>query len=226
MANIIAAKEFLENIAIKEKKERIAAFALKLPLPQPLISIIVNKVLWRAETEVLWANRDRYRHFVDQVLSNSGLQEVDPVRRLIVIDWFSCVLRKVAVFELSKCPDVVVFDESLSQKALAMCVSKGKHLREYAEIYFESMPVPDALVHCSLDVDATIQRLKNRHKVIQPHHGVSEGELVNIVEAQISVAATGAAILKKRGVLVIDVDMGNSISVNAKKVLRLLGGLR
>ena len=136
-AELKLAREYLDNIPNKNKKELLAKIALSNALFEPLRSTIVNKIINRIGSETIWANREKNNEFLNQALLGACIEEKDPIRRLMGINWFFDVVKTVAVVENSDYEDIVLFDESLSQKVYGVTYHDKELEIKEIEMYFK-----------------------------------------------------------------------------------------
>lgn len=221
-ADLKLAREYLNNIPKKNIKEILAVGTLNNIFLKPLHPIIVDKVIRRVEDESIWAEREQYSEFLNQALLGACVEEKDPVRRLMGANWLFDVIKKVAVVENSKFDDVVLFDESLSQKIYGVTYHDTELDRQEIEMYFNLMPKPLHLVYCYLTPDRVLERLNSRSKVIPSHRGLDETNLLNKITIQMQIAEIGYQVLKSRGINIVELDMQDSINKNAEKLVHLL----
>lgn len=224
-AELKIAREHIKKLSTKNKKVFLARLALNNIFFKPLHPTIVDKVINLVENEIIWDNKIKYTEFLNQAVLGACLEEKDSLRRLMGINYFFKVMKTVVLFENSKYDEIVILDESLSQKVCGLTHYKESYFEKQTKEYFSCIPVPDLLIHCKLDIKTTLQRLITRYKTIPAHRNITKAELLEVVKIHNKIANIGAKILKQRNVLVLDIDMKQCPEKNIQ-IINSFGGNR
>lgn len=133
---------------------------------------------------------------------------------------FNRKIRKYAI--LKECfPYIVIADESLSQKVYGVNPSECFNA-QIIKAYFNTITVPNFLIHCVNDEVEVVNRILAREKTIPGHQGLTEAELVEKTKSSLLIAEIGAEILQQRGAQVIEVDTAKQVQENAIAIAKLI----
>ena len=128
--------------------------------------------------------------------------------RFLLAKWLLSQLEDVALIELNNFNKQVIFEESLSQKAVGL-MPWDYILGEKQSIeFYNLMPPPGAVVLLRADPEKVTERLMNRksEKLIVQHRGLSYHDLLERTKIATLIIKTGAETLNKRGIPILDLD--------------------
>jgi len=182
----------------------------------PFIKAKLQKEFSRLENETIFAKKDIYNTFMEYALSIEGQVDKDAFRRFKGLGWFFDTLKTVAWLEQTETDDWVIFDESLCQKVFGIINSDQCLEQEKVEGYFQSLPLPEALVHLRLNPDENFKRIKSRQKMIPAHKALSDKGILKTLELYAEISGLGASILESRGCVVFHLDMVGELKNNAE----------
>lgn len=214
-AALLLAKEYLT----KSSNATLKYFAIstfKIPFLLRFNKLFANQIINQYGFKFLKEQSSNYNEFLDVALSGALIQEKEPIRRLIGINWFYGAYKRTLLFENSKFKNIVLFDESLSQKVYGITISKKKFFEKTCTNYFKFMPPPAGLIYCETDLKELFERITKRHKIIPGHSDLSKEELREYIEVQAEISEIGKNIIKSRGIPVIELDTINTPVYNAK----------
>lgn len=116
---------------------------------------------------------------------------------------------------------MILSDESLSHRVYLL-LPWSERSKDAAMQYFSHLPAPDGVVHVTSDADTVRARIAERKKAakkfIPGHKNLDETELIKRIEGTLELARTGAAVLADRGVTVLELDGGESVSSNVMEM--------
>lgn len=141
---------------------------------------------------------------------------------------FIRTVRRIAFLEQWLGEEMVLFDESLSQKVYAiMPWDRGNEA--YARRYFEKIPLPAALIHLDADAEQVLRQIRERErltgKLIPGHRGLSDAEIVTATNACLLFSRTGAKCLQARGCTVLSLTASEPPEQNARRVIEFIQGV-
>jgi|GEM_PF-3016166 len=202
----------------KSGKDYIIAALLRIGLFNKIYPDLSLRVLHKNQKEIIWNEREHYANFFEAALQSSTIKEKIPLRRLGGIKSFYSVARDVIFLEHSRIPGLVLFDESLSQKIFGVTMWREGMFESATNNYFNTIPLPEALIYCKLNPDETLNRIKQRGKIIPGHRDLDGNLLFEAIKVQLRIAAMGADILKNRGAKVLEIHTEDSLEENAEKI--------
>ncbi len=116
---------------------------------------------------------------------------------------------------------MILSDESLSHR-IFLLLPWSERSKDAARQYFSHLPAPQGVVHVTSDADTVRARIAERKeaakKFIPGHENLDESELIKRIEGTLELARTGAAVLADRGVSVLELDGGEPVPSNTKKI--------
>lgn len=138
---------------------------------------------------------------------------------------FLRTVRRIAFLEDWLDDEVVLFDESLSQKVYAV-MPWHQNNEAQARRYFEHMPLPAALIHLEADSVQVLSQIRKRQrdngKLIPRHRGLTDDELMLRTVMDLKCASIGAETLQARGCHVLSLSASNSPMENAHRVAEFI----
>lgn len=207
-------KEHLNNIEVKSKRDVILSSLLNADLFKKLHPYFLKKLLNSINLKSVWDYQQDYADLVSNALLGASLENKEPLRRLYGLNLFYQSLKDIAFIENSTLNDIVMFDESLSQKILGLTHWEEGFFENQTFDYFSLIPIPVAIINCKLDYNLNISRIKSRAKTIPGHIGRSNDELLEIIKVQNKIFEIGVDVLKKRGVIILTLDMSHDLNKN------------
>lgn len=127
--------------------------------------------------EVLYDYNFLMAAFLEQEFSsNKGGCSIDKIIRM---QRYYGLLEKAAIIDLHQYKKVVLWDEGLLNRNSAIFTRKKS----------EDWILPNAVIHCKLDVQENFQRIKSRNRIALPHRGLNDEELFSHIEKSHALAA-------------------------------------
>lgn len=165
--------------------------------------------------------------FIELCSESLGDHNKPPFYRFLLAKWFLSQLEEAALVESVVSEDIVLFAESLSQRATGLMPWSYSLGEQQSRKYFNLMPAPHAVVFLRAESQQVKKRIINRsrQKIIVQHHGLSENELLERVEIATTIVEIGAGVLRERGVHILELDALlpiNSLVEETKKLIQTL----
>ena len=220
-AQTLVAKNHLKTNK-KSSRDLLFKAILSMPYSEHIQPKVAEYVLSKRVTESLWQKAEEHKTFLSAVLKGASNEDREPLHRLMGLNWFYSVCKNVVFLENSFFQEIVLYDESLSQKVFGVTDwHKGK-FKHTAEEYFYNLPLPAGLIYFYIAPEAAFKRLKERDKVTTGQHKLDEQGLLESIEAQAEIAATGTEILKNRGVKLLELDSELPPAQNAERIISFI----
>jgi len=215
------AYEFFKKDAYSKKK-LLTLYNFKHSLFKRKYNRSINRIITEQQKDIFWEKQNEYKDFLEIALKGVSIKEKEPLRRILGINWFYIIFSDVIFIENSNLPEIVVFDESLSQKVYGITHNCKGFFENTIKDYFRNIPLPQALIYCKLDPKETFNRIKNRRKIIPGHRQLESDQLNNNIKVQLEIAERGADILKNRNVGVLEIDLNDSLEFNIEIISNFL----
>lgn len=203
--------------------------AISLPLPIKVRSLVAAKLLHRQNEIKMWNDRYKFSSFFDAILKGTYLNERDMLRRVLGVKRIYDLFEDVMLIEGSDLPGIVVCDDSLSQKIYAIAEMYNFSTEDVIEKYFNTFPIPQAVIHFSNEPHVVLSHVKKRTKeggeTVQWHRDVDNKELLSRVTSQLKISKIGADILVQRGVPVLKIETTKAARENAQRILQFIDSL-
>ena len=231
----LAYKHLIENK--KAFKYYLAAISLKFNINKWMRSHICDDVLFSLQEKNLMDKNESYQNFLQVILKYGNTSEYSPQIRLIRVARLYHITLKLVYLDNYESSDVFLSEgDNFSIHGLLLPHWQNEIYEEMIKEIFINMPVPAGLVYCYLDLEETIRRIMNRKKngIITLAHRdpddydaiVDNNHLIQIIQNQSDMAAMGVDILRKRGVKILEMDMGDTLKNNLERTLSFLDGFK
>jgi len=240
--NWITLDEASDKIACKYSKERsrtsfihlIASILLRFPFQKHIKSSLCDLILQMPQEEAVRQNGS-YHLFFQSIMDFCNVNQYSQQLRLYRITELYKFACRIIYLESNDNSDLVVV-EGGAILAYGLLMSHWlEDCEDMVRNFFLNTPPPTGIIYCKLNSEETINRIQRRkesgiitlaHRDSKNHKSLVENnQLQNIIKNQSDMAAIGVKALKNKGVLILEIDMGDTQEKNILKIRRFLSEL-
>lgn len=177
-------------------------------------TLLVHGLLPAAAREALWESRESWEESLKFYIQHLGVSSEHPIRTFWNAEQFIARVHDVAVLEKFSPSSTVVFENSLTQRAL-LCVLDSYSAGDTLILgkCLTVLPHPSAVVYLRLSPERLAERIRQRapRKTIQKHKNLSREELLEKITEEYDFYENAIIELKRHSIPVIVIDAEKDI---------------